>query len=164
MIIMIISFTKRLLIKLGQRFILSDKALDKLYVVASLFFCSESRSVTCARQHHASICCSSQLHPPLQLLNYYQLTSEFFVITMVSYSCRCVMGSQVSRRPSCRILPNEICKSSPYFPSPTWPWKSSPIATIFFGIHWIDPSVCLKCIPHRVKVWRGCEYSIVFFP
>ena len=47
---------------------------------------------------------------PLQLLNYYHSTSEFFVITMVAYSCRCVMGSQVSRRPSFRILPNELCK------------------------------------------------------
>jgi hypothetical protein len=47
MIIMIISFTKRssLLIKLGQRFILSEKPLDKLYVAASLFFFSASRSV-----------------------------------------------------------------------------------------------------------------------
>ena len=47
---------------------------------------------------------------PLQLLNYYQSTSEFFVITMVAYPCRCVMGSQVSRCPSFRILPNELCK------------------------------------------------------
>ena len=43
MIIMITSFTKRLLIKLGQIFILSDKTLDKLYVVPSLFFYSDSR-------------------------------------------------------------------------------------------------------------------------
>jgi hypothetical protein len=110
MIIMIISFTKRLLIKIGQSFILSDKPLDNLYVAANFFFCSERSSVSCARQHHAAIFCSSQLHPPVQLLNYYQSTSEFFVITMVVYPCRCVMGSQVSRRPSCRILPNELCK------------------------------------------------------
>ena len=116
---MIISFTKRLLIKIGQRFILSDKPLDKLYVTRSLFFCRENRSVACPRQHHTVIYCISHLHPPLQLLNYYQSTSEFFVITMVAYPCRCVMDSQVSRRPSCRILPNELCKeplySSPYF-------------------------------------------------
>jgi hypothetical protein len=35
-IIMITSFTKRLLIKLGQRSILSDKPLDKLHVTWSL--------------------------------------------------------------------------------------------------------------------------------
>jgi hypothetical protein len=120
MIIIIISFTKRLLIKLGQRFILSDKPLDKLYVAASLFFCSESRSVTCVRQYHPAICCSSQLHPPLQLLN-----------------------------------ANEICKSSPYFPSPTWLWKSSPIATICFGIHCIDPSVCFENAFHT-----GSKYDV----
>jgi hypothetical protein len=99
--IIMISFTKRLLIKLGQSFILSDKPLDKLYVGASLFFFSESRSVTCARQHHVAICSSS-----------HWASCTFFVITMVAYPCRCVMGSQVSRRPSCRILPNEICKST----------------------------------------------------
>ena len=33
-----------------------------LYLL-SLFFCSESRSVPCVRQHHSDICCSSQLHP-----------------------------------------------------------------------------------------------------
>jgi hypothetical protein len=33
-----------------------------LYLL-SLFFCSESRSVPCVRQHHSAICCSSQLHP-----------------------------------------------------------------------------------------------------
>jgi hypothetical protein len=48
--------------------------------------------------------------PELVLLLYYHSTSEFFVITMVAYPCRCVMGSQVSRRPSFRIHPNELCK------------------------------------------------------
>ncbi len=132
---MIISFTKRLLIKLGQSFILSDKPLDNLYVAGSHFSCSESRSVACARQHHAVIWCSSQLHPPVQLLNNYQSTSEFFVITMVAYPCRCVMGLT--------------------FPSPTWLWKSSPIATICFGIHCIDPSVCFENAFHT-----GSKYDV----
>ena len=68
----------------GQSSILSDKPLNKLDVAASLFFCSESRSVACARQRRAAICCSSQLRPPLQLLHFCQSTSEFFVIKSTS--------------------------------------------------------------------------------
>jgi hypothetical protein len=34
--------------------------------------------------------------PPSPIAELLQSTSEFFVITMVAYPCRCVMGSQVS--------------------------------------------------------------------
>jgi hypothetical protein len=72
----------------------THKARSKLYSFGratwqtlcrtSLFSCSESRSVACARQRHAAICCSSQLHPPLQLLHCCQSTSEFLVIKSTS--------------------------------------------------------------------------------
>ena len=42
-----------------------------------------------------------------------------------------------------------------HFPSQTWVWKSSPIATICFGIHCIDPSVCFENAFHT-----GSKYDV----
>ncbi len=89
--------------KVDQNSILSDKPLDKLYVVGSLFFFSRKAGAFHVWDNvmlSSWVYCSSQRHPPLQMLHYWQSTSEFFVIKSTSPSppglCVCERVSQLT--------------------------------------------------------------------